>query len=345
MSIECSTFAIRRAPGLGALLLALVGVGLLLAPTARAAEPIVISPITVSNGSATVSGSVDGSALPESFTINGQPVTVGANGQFGSVIDLNGQSDLRFSFRNPATGESSAITIPLNVGNATGGVIPTSVLDQLRQAGASVTVPQGGFTILDSLPLIVQGRVADPEQLAGLKVNGTDVLGSTKPDGTFSTTVPGTTRELVVTATDKQGITQTSRFDVARESSVLGTQAGKSISAAGARGVRIAGVRYLPKGAGKTKRVRMIVTINDKRGYFIRDAIVRIRPRQPRFVVGGQQARLTGKTGRANFLIRLRPKALGKRLFVVSFAVTPSARTQKVTSVKLPRAVKRGTAL
>jgi hypothetical protein len=59
------------------------------------------------------------------------------------------------------------------------------------------------------------------------------------------------------------------------------------------------------------------------------------------FVRGGQQMRYSSRVGTAGFTVRITKKALGKRVFMVALARTPSASAQKTTSVRLPRASRR----
>lgn len=324
---------------------ALASLAILLTPSAGAEvlpPAVTLGPITVGNGTATLDGSVGGTPDGNvTLSVNGQPLGVqNGSGQFGGTVDLGGQSALAITLRNPATGEVSTISIPLNsnvVGP--GGVIPPQVLDALRSAGVSVTRPVDGFQVLDGLPLTIGGRVANREQLSSLKVNNKEVLGETRSDGTFSQSLPPSSREVTVTATDRQGVSQTSTFGVTPLSSVISTPAGKSVSAAGAQGLRIASVRYTTKGIRKSKRLRVVVTVKDRRGLLVRDARVTIRgvARTNFLTLKGRQAKLSGKTGQAVFSVRVNPRASGKRYVVATLASTRSARASLVTSVRLPK--------
>jgi hypothetical protein len=89
----------------------------------------------------------------------------------------------------------------------------------------------------------------------------------------------------------------------------------------------------------------MTVTVKDRLGRLVRDAAVRVRVAnfqvRQRFVAGRQQAKFSSRVGTASFTVRLTRKALGKRVFMVAVAKTPSASAQKTTSVRLPRAARR----
>jgi hypothetical protein len=315
---------------------------LFLAPPAKP-EPaplLSLGPVSVANGTATLSGSVVGSpAAGLQLHANGQPLGVNADGTFSGTVDLAGQSMLTVSAKNPLSGESVTTQIPLNT-NVVGpdGLIQTTVLDALKKAGISLAIPPGGFVSLDGLPVKVEGQVADKDQLAALKVNGVDVLDKLNSAGQFTQSIPGSSREVSVTATDRQGVTQTTSFGVVPTSSVISTAAGPSIAAAGANGVKIAKVRYITKMVRAKKRFRMIVTVRDNQNRLVRGATVRVRPKLKRFVVGKERVKKSSKVGLANFLVLVRKAALGKRLFMITVAQTPRAKAQKTTSVKLPKA-------
>jgi hypothetical protein len=272
--------------------------------------------------------------------VNGQPLGVNASGSFSGTVNLAGQSSLSLGLTDPS-GQAFSLNIPLTLAGP-GGVIPPTVLDALRNAGISITVPPGGFQILDGRPLTVTGSVLNPDSLASLTINGTPA--SLGPGGGFSSTLPGSTREVVVTATDRAGVSQTSTFAVEQLSSAIRTAAGTSISALGAQGLRIASVRYLTKGLKAKKRMTAIVTVKDRRNFLVRDAIVRIRAAsfQSRAILGGQQVKTSSRVGQARFLLRLRaasfPKA--KRLFTVASARTPATAAKKQTSVRVPKLTK-----
>jgi hypothetical protein len=316
---------------------------LLLAPAARPgpAGPLLnLGPVSVANGTATLSGSLTGTpAASYELHVNGQPLAVNADGTFSGTVDLAGQSLLTVSARNPLGGETVTTQIPLTT-NVVGpdGLVPTTVLDALKRAGITLDVPENGFVSVDGLPIKVSGAVADRDQLSSLKVNGVDVLGTLRPDGSFAQSIPGSSREVTVTATDKQGVTQTTAFGVVPTSSVISTAAGPSIAAAGAQGLRIAKVRYVTKSARAHKRFRMIVTVKDVRGRLVRGATVRVQAKSKRLVLGKQRTKRSTRLGQAGFLVRIRPQALGRRVSMIALAQTPTAKAKKATSVRLPKA-------
>jgi hypothetical protein len=329
----------------GVVLAALASLCLTLASATTAQvtpPPITLGPITVGNEVATVSGTVGGTpTATATVTVNGQPLGLNAGGTFAGTVNLAGQSSLSVGLTDPS-GQAFTLNVPLSLAGP-GGVIAPNVLDALRNAGISVTVPPGGFQILDGTPTTITGSVLNPGGLSSLTINGTPAQPG--QNGSFSQTLPGSTREVTVVATDRQGVSQTSTFPVDQLTSTIRTVAGTSVSALGARGLRIASVRYITKGVKAKKRLTAIVTVKDTRGFVVRDAIVRFRAAsfQSRAILGGQQVKTSSRLGRANFLVRLRPASFpkAKRLFTLTMARTPAASARKQTSVRLPKLAKR----
>jgi hypothetical protein len=340
----------RRA-GLVALLAAAVAALALLAFTTPSAEPgeilspaVVLGPITVANGTATISGNIGVPNSNVQLSINGQPLSVDAAGNFSGAINLDGQSRLTLTLTNSA-GEITSVTIPLNTNVVgPGGVIGPEILDALKKAGVSILKPLEGFKILDQLPLKIEGSVLDKGSLASLTVNGKDVLSLLGQDRIFTVLLPGTTKEVTVTATDTQGVSQTSTAPVLHAASMFTTPVGRSVAATGALGVRIAKIRYVTKNVRRTKRMRMIVTIKDRRGLLVRGATVRVTSRYVRRIARNPRAKKTNRVGQAAFLLKATKRTFGKRLVMITVAKTPASKASKRSSVRIPnlkRAVAR----
>jgi hypothetical protein len=328
---------------LSALFASVACFALALAVTTRAdtTGPVVdVGPVTLANGIATLSGHVADQGIASSLTINGQPVAVDSSGQFSTSVNVNGQSSLSFTTRDPATGRTVTTTIPLSLAGAD-GVIPATVLDALKAAGVAITTPTDDLVSLDGQPVKLSGFVRDPNQLRSLTVNGKEVLGQLGTNGTFSQQLPGSSKEVTIQATDRQGVSQQETFSIQSAASTIQTSQGTSVSAAGALGLRIASVRYVLRGVQARKRVSMIVTVKDRRGYLVRDAIVTARGKSNRSLKAGPGIKLSNKIGRATFVLRPRSARFGKRLFVIARAKTPSAQTHKTTSVRLPKLRKK----
>jgi hypothetical protein len=145
---------------------------------------------------------------------------------------------------------------------------------------------------------------------------------------------------VTVVATDRSGVSQTSAFRVTQVTTAIKTRAGTSVSAAGAKGVAIARVRFDKRRLVSQKRLGVVVTVKDKRGFLIRGAAVRLKGLPLRFVANGANcAGFTSRLGRATFGYRLHEKAFtGKtRWFtIVVRASTPTASAKKKVMLKLP---------
>src|SRR5206468_1121191 len=113
------------------------------------------------------------------------------------------------------------------------------------------SIPQlltlGPLTVLNGTAIVsgtVGGAGAGSQvtvkgQLAALAVNGTDVMRLLGADQTFSVQVPGTTKEITLTATDKSGVSETTRYKVLDASAQLATPLGTSVAATSAVGLKI----------------------------------------------------------------------------------------------------------
>jgi hypothetical protein len=317
--------------------LALLSLATPSAPGEVLAPAVTLGPMTVANGTATVAGSLGSPSSGVELSLNGQPLQVDGAGNFSGAVNLAGQSDLTFRLAN-SDGEVTSVTIPLTsniVGP--GGVIPPDVLESLEQAAVSILKPADGFKILDELPLVVEGAVGNPGELSALTVNGQDAFGLLGADRGFSLTIPGTSKVVTVAATDRRGVSQTSTAPVLHTSSIFATAAGRSVSAAGAQGVRIAKIRYITRNVRRTKRLRIVVTVKDRRGLLIRNASVGVRSRYGGRIFRNPKAKRTNRVGQAAFLLRARDRAFGKRLVMITLAKTPTAKATKSSAVRIPR--------
>lgn len=328
----------KRIRAIGLIAASLLSAGTLaLAAQSATAEiigpAVVLGPTSVVNGVAIVSGSVGVTNSNATVTINGHSVDVDAVGHFAGVVDLGGQSSLTIGVVNPVTGKESTTTIPLTTDIlGLGGVISPTVLDNLERAAVDLVEPVGGF-VTDGKPITVEGNVGDPDSLGSLTVNGEDALGPLDADRSFSIQVPGTLKEIHLSASDRHGTIQTF-------SAPVSTRAGNTVAARAAVGLRIAKVRYIVKNINRTKRLRMVVTIKDSRGRLVRGATVRVRSARAMRLVGTPRVKKTNKVGQAAFLLRAHNLAFGKRLVMVTVAQTPKAKAKRSTSVQLPRRAK-----
>jgi hypothetical protein len=314
-----------------------LAIALVLVPGARSGslpQLLNLGPITVLNGTAIVSGTVGGAGAGSQLTVNGHPLSLDAAGNFAGVVSLDGASTLDLSIGN-SSGQLVDFHVPVALAGP-GGIIPSSVLDAVKQAGATLLEPAGGF--IGGQPLTVAGSVADKGQLAALAVNGTDVMRLLGPDQTFSVPLPGTTKEITLSATDKSGVTETTHYQVLASSGGVATPLGPYVTASSAVGLKIAKVRYVATGVAKTRRLRMIVTVKDSRGLLVSGAKIKIRSKAAGRLTRRAQIKASSKTGQAAFVLRVKPRILGKRLVMVTVARTPIAKAAKTTSIRLAKA-------
>jgi hypothetical protein len=125
--------------------------------------------------------------------------------------------------------------------------------------------------------------------------------------------------------------------------SKAGASGGKSsattaaVSSSDAIGLRIARVRHLTNGVAVTKRFRVLVTLRDMRGKYVRGAIVSVsRVPGAASTTSGVSSAFSNKSGQATIVVPVTESMLGKRLFLKIGARTASARAIAVRSLRLP---------
>jgi hypothetical protein len=224
---------------------------------------------------------------------------------------------------------------PLPLTLAVGGLIPPGTLGAVEAALAGLPKPPDGFAVFDGRPLKLTGRILNRSELANLTVNGVDVLKLLSPTGSFALQLPATTKTVSAAVTDTRGASATAYYPVAH---VTPRRQGSSVKAAEAVGLSIARIRYLMRGVLTTHRLRMTVTVKDRAGRVVQGAAVAVRVRKRGLTSTRMQAKRTARTGSATFAIKVRRRGLGKRLFIVTTAKTPSASATRTTSVRVPAA-------
>ncbi len=307
---------------LAALVLALVYVS----AGATASTPLLqLGPITVANDTATVAGTLVSESSNVTLTINGQPVGLDAAGAFAANVPLNGAGTLSLALEQGGTGQQTTFEVPLS-----GALIPAGVLDSLERAGISLLAPTG---IGNGDPLTVSGGVLDHGSLSSLTLNGKDVLGTLGSGGTFTVQVPGTTKVITLSATDKNGSSETIQTPLSIPAVV---------SAKDAVGVRFVRIAFYTKNVRKTHRLRMIVTVRDLRGSLVKGATVSVRSLKRGRLVRTPKSGLTGPKGNATIALPLRAVALGERLTVNTVARTPSAKVSRKRGLRIPKVKHKG---
>ena len=109
------------------------------------------------------------------------------------------------------------------------------------------------------------------------------------------------------------------------------------VSSSQAFGLRIVRVRHVTKGVSVKKRFRVLVTLRDLRGRYVRNAIVSVS-RVPSAVktISGVHSTFSNRSGQATIAVPVTKSMLGKRLFLKIGARTPRARAITLRSVRLP---------
>jgi hypothetical protein len=333
---------------------------------------ISLSPISVSGGMASVAGSVNaavataGSAATKvRVTINGAVVGISAAGTFSAATSVAASGGIVVRADDLSSGSTYTISIPASAIPSNG--VAADALAQLDADAVTLMLPPDGFTIVDGLDISASVRVAQLKGIAKLSLNGANLLvqlragsstrssssarpSSTKPGsvrpGQKSTPAPapahhtafarvsGKAKTVQVTVTAKNGAKQTTTVPVRRVRSVIRIGKQASISAFGARGIRISAVSFGGRFLGRSRTLGVTVTVRDRRQYLVRDAVVMIQP-AGRATIAGSMARMSNRLGRATFGVHVRASALGQRLHLKVVAQTPRSNTHVLVSVSL----------
>ena len=111
-------------------------------------------------------------------------------------------------------------------------------------------------------------------------------------------------------ATDRQSVSQTSAFRSTQVTSAIQTKAGTTVSAAGAQGVVVAKIRFDKTKLLTKRRLGVVVTIKDRRGYLIRGAALHLKGMPLRyFAAGADRASFTNRVGQKRFSYLLKKSA------------------------------------
>jgi hypothetical protein len=111
-----------------------------------------------------------------------------------------------------------------------------------------------------------------------------------------------------------------------------------SVSAANARGLRITRVQYKFVNAKAGKRLRVVVTLRDRKHRSVRAAIISLnRLAGAKSTLPGLLLGLSNRKGQAAFVVQLKKSMFGHRVLLRIGARTPSARVLRVGSVLVPK--------
>jgi hypothetical protein len=338
--------------------------------------------ISVTNGVAAVTGVVNaavdagtGIAAKVEVTVDANPIAVAVNGQFSAKVDVSARAKIVVQASN-SSGQSSTISIPTSAIPANG--TPADALAQLNADAIVLLQPPDGFTSIDGLSVDAAVHVKAVVGIAGLDLNGVNVLaklkvgssskskskpsssgsgsgstpappsqaksGSSAPPPTTapagrpikhstSTSVSGRSKTVALTVTGTNGASQTTTVKVKQISSVIRVGRTLSISAFGARGIRITGVRFDTSHVTGTHRLGVTVTVRDRRNYLVRDAVVTVVPTAHRTTLRGSLAGMSGTLGTTRFSVPVASGLLGHRLYLTVVARTPRATARVTRSV------------
>jgi hypothetical protein len=232
-------------------------------------------------------------------------------------------------------------------------------------------LPPDGFTTVDGVAIDATVHVGSIDGIASLQLNGADLLAhlrisassskpassgskSTKPTNppakpgsasppagtkpacrhTASQSVSGSAKRVKLTVTATNGASQTTTFVVKRVRSVIRVGRLFSISAFGARGIRITGIQFNTKALAH-HRLGVTVTVRDRRNYLIRDAVIMLQPTANRTSITGTWVQMSNLLGRATFTLPTAANKLNHHLYLTVLARTPRASTHTTASVNL----------
>jgi hypothetical protein len=302
-------------------------------------------------------------------TVDAAPVSVSANGTFSATAKVKADASIVVKASDGSTGQQYVISIPVSAIPA--GGVAADALAQVDADAVTLMLPPDGFTIVDGVAISASVHVKAIGGIAALKLNGTNVLaklriggssgsGSNSSSGSSSGTTPGkpgatappaasnqpchhaatapvagSSRTVRLTVQATNGASQTSTIRVKRVSSVVRLGRSFSVSAFGARGIRITAVHFDASAVARTHRLVVGVTVRDRRKYLVRDAVVMLVPTAHGGTIRGSVAGLTNMSGRARFSIAVPRTSLGLRLSMLVTARTPTASARVTRSVRL----------
>ena len=342
-------------------------------------QPLIsLGGITLNGNVASVTGSVNvgatvGAAVAAAanlkVTVNAKPIAISASGDFtaSTNLEVNGRIVVRAT--DVSTGACFTITVPSSA--IPQGGVEADALAQLEADKITLMLPIDGFTIVDGVGIDATVHVRATAGIAGLHLNGADLLASLKlgvsassssaapaqssggrtaapkpgvKHGSGSTSsghhsasarVSGQAAKVSLTVTGMNGATQTTTVPVRHLRSVIRVGRQTSVSAFGALGVKIGSVKFDTHNVVRTGRVGVTVTVRDRRNYLVRDAIVMLQPSVRGLTVRSSWAGTSNLTGRATFTVPVSSALLGHRLYVRVTARTFRASTHVTSSAYL----------
>jgi hypothetical protein len=219
----------------------------------------------------------------------------------------------------PTTSPSGGSTAVGTV--ASGGQTDVCLDQQHSGANPGTTSPTGAVQVADRSCTAAAGS---PTTAGGSSGSGAGGGSGTQSSATSSKT--STNSRSATTTRRSAGFSTTSSATTA------------SVAAANARGLRITQIRYKFVNAKAGKRLRVLVTLRDRKHHLVRAAIVSLnRLAGAKSTLPGLRRGLSNRQGQAAFVVQLKKSMFGHRFSLRIGARTPSARVFRVSSVLVPK--------
>jgi len=321
------------------------------------------------DASANVGVDLTVNASPVTVSAGGQfSASVDLNADAGIDLQASASSGVQYDLSIPTSAVLQAGASASASASASTSAT-ASATAQLDADAVTLLVPADGFTIVDGVGIEAQVQAAATAGIAVLNLNGANLLaqldaqasasagasgqssGSSSSSGSLSGSsgagssgspsaspasasapVSGQAKQVALTVTGTNGVSETSTVPVNRVSSVIRVGKSSSVSAFGARGIRIASVAFDTSRLARTHHLGVTVLVRDRRNYLVRDAIVMVSPTPHRASVAGSWAATSDVLGRARFSVPISSRSAG-RIYVTVTAKTPRAKTRVTRSV------------
>lgn len=304
------------------------------------------------------------------LAVNGKNVGISAGGNFSATTNAAANGGVTVQANDQSAGVSYSISVPSSAIPSSG--VAANALVQLNKDAVTLMMPVDGFVSVDGNGTSATVQVASTFGIAGLNLNGTNLLaklqvgasagsgsgnsgssgsgssgsgskpggvkpggGSAPPPKSASAPVSGSAKQVKLSVTATNRATQTTMVRIQRIRSVIRFGRLVSISAFGARGIRISRITFNRSALRSSGRLGIAVTVQDRRHYLIRDAVVMLQPSSQRTTIRSSWVRMSNMLGRATFSVPVSSGSLGHRLYVRVIAQTPLSKTHVTASTFL----------
>ena len=191
-----------------------------------------------------------------------------------------------------------------------------------------VSVGAGGNTASGSVGSGGQTGACVNDQSSTVDPSAEDTNGAARVNSGTCTSANGAS-----TSTGSTGSTGSNAGSASAKSSAEASW----VSSSQAVGLRIVRVQHVTAEVTFTKRFRVLVTLRDLRGRYVRNAIVTVgRVPAAANTIAGTHSTFSNKAGRASIAVPVTKCMLGTRRFLKITARTPKSRSMTLRSVRLP---------